>query len=100
VESGLYNYQGFVNLVLEKCREQATDPYFGRKQTSSGLSLIQNRFQDWLSWKKDYYWHRIYERLPSKWLFLTPAIKLIKFVGIKKPIMKIYFKVTGKKSFP
>jgi hypothetical protein len=89
VESGLYNYQGFVNLVLEKCREQATDPYFGRKQTSSGLSLIQNRFQDWISWKKDYYKTYILPKRPTRWTFIMPGIMLIKFLGLKKQALKV-----------
>ena len=100
IESGLYNYQGFVDLVLEKCSELATDSYFSRSPARVGSSLYHNHYIDWLSWKKDYFWHKIYDRLPNKWFFLNPMLKTVKMLGLKQPVKKVYFKITGKKFFP
>jgi len=99
VESGLYSYHGFVRFVLEKCLLQASDPYFNRVYVPA-RSLRYNHFVDWLSWKKDYFWHKIYDRLPNKWLFLNPILRLVKALGLKEPMKKMYFAITGKKSFP
>jgi hypothetical protein len=89
MESGRYTYQGFVNSVLEQCRRAATDSYFNRKPVNSKRSLIQNRYLDWLSWKKEYYKAYIYLKRPTRWTFIIPAIKMIKFLGLKTPALKI-----------
>jgi hypothetical protein len=99
VASGKYCYQNFVKEVIDKCLVLATDEYFNRPVTY-GKYYRKNRFQDWLSWKKDYFWHKIYDRLPTKWVVLTPTIKLIKALGLKNAAKKIYFAITGKKKFP
>ncbi len=100
VQSGLYTYKNFVKLFIEKCMLEANGPYFERKRKSHYLLYLRNRFQDWFSWKLDFYYHRIYRPLPNKWFFLMPAIKFIKFLHLKKAAKFTYFTITGKKSFP
>ena len=102
VKSGLWSYKGFVDFVIEKCTAIADPVYSQRKTYTNIFSYKYNRFQDWLSWKKDYFWHKIYDRLrwPGKWVFISPTLKLIKFLGLKTVAKKAYFTITGKKSFP
>ncbi len=96
VESGLWTYHGFVNFVIDKCNIQATTPYFKRKLSNSIISLNYNRFRDWWSWKAFYFWFMIYERIPSRWVFIMPIIKFIKFIGFKSVTKKTYKFFTGK----
>jgi hypothetical protein len=100
VESGLWSYRGFVKFVIEKCSESATDAYFERARLDGAFNLKYNHFQDKLSWGKDYWRYMIYDKLPNKWTVIVPMIKLIKFLGIKDGVKKVYFAVSGKKKFP
>ncbi len=104
VETGLYSYRNFVHMVVEKSMADAKDPYFIRTPKNNFIAYSYNRFSDWLSWKKDFYWYKVYKPIdigvPGKWFFLEPLIKLIKFLRIKGFAKFIYFRLTGKKSFP
>jgi len=104
VVSDLYSYRHFVKMVIDVCMQEAKDPYFSKETSANKLSYLRNRLIDWLSWKYDYYWYKIYRpveiSLPNKWTFLIPTIKLIKFLRLKNAAKVTYFTITGKKSWP
>lgn len=96
VESGLYSYRNFVKFIIETSLEQMPESFKTRKTIPSGFALTRNHFSDWLSWKKDFFWYKIYDRLPNRWVFLMPLVKVVGFLGLKKPLKKMYAAISGK----
>jgi hypothetical protein len=95
---GTWSYRGAVKFVIDNCVAEAKGEYFQRSTNTSGLIL--NRYKDWLAWKKYHFYEKIYHRLPDKWIFLGPLVKIVKFLGLKQLAKRIFFAFTGKRSFP
>jgi hypothetical protein len=99
VESGKYSYQSFVKFVISKSTECADPLYAERPELSTRLTHLYNRLMDWFSWKMDYFWLNIYDRLPSKWTIFGPFYKLFVWLGLKDGMKRLFMRVTGKKKF-
>jgi hypothetical protein len=96
VLSGNYSYKSFVNFVVDKCLQEATDPYFERKTSNSLISLNYNHEQDWLAHKKFVWWESGRQKARNKWTYLMPFIKFAKFLGLKNIAKKTYKTISGK----
>jgi hypothetical protein len=98
VLKGDWSYRNAVKFVLDKCLLEARGEYFSRP-TNYRFSF-RNRLNDYISWKKYYFYEKLYHRLPDKWTFLGPIVKTIRFLGLKEVAKKSYFVITKRKSFP
>jgi hypothetical protein len=97
VLSGKWSYKHSVKHVIDNCMSQARGDYFSRETSLSKLAY--NKFVDNWNWRKYHYYEKIHHRMPNKWIFLTPIVKMVKFLGLKEMAKRIYFGITGKKDF-